>query len=120
MLNNSINYLAIASMVQPPELFSPYASKERMPHMNSTGSAQPALGMAQTSNEMARPKLLNQVQIVLRGRHYSQRTESAYLNWISRFILFNNKLHPAEMAGTEVNQFLRHRANLGRIYVRPK
>ena len=78
--------------------------------MNSTGSAVSASGVAQTANQMARPKLLNQVRIVLRGRHYSQRTESAYLNWIKRFILFHNKRHPAEMAETEVNQFLTHLA----------
>lgn len=79
--------------------------------MNSTGSALPTSGVAhETSNQTARPKLLNQVRIVLRGRHYGQRTESAYLNWVKRFILFHNKRHPAEMAETEVNQFLTHLA----------
>ena len=101
MLNNSINYLAIASIVESPGLFSPYASKERIPHMNSTGSAVSASGVAQTSNQMARPKVLNQVRIVLRGRHYSQRTESAYLNWIKHFILFHNKRHPADSGGQQ-------------------
>jgi integron integrase len=78
--------------------------------MNSIGSALSASGAAQPANQMARPKLLNQVRMVLRARHYSQRTESAYLNWIKRFILFHNKCHPAEMAETEVNQFLTHLA----------
>lgn len=110
MLNSSINYLAIASIVQSLELFSPDVSKERIAHMNSSGSALSASGAAQTANKMARPKLLNQVRIVLRACHYSQRTESAYLNWIRRFILFHNKRHPAEMAETEVNQFLTHLA----------
>lgn len=78
--------------------------------MNSTGSAVSASGVAQTSNQMARPKLLNQVRIVLRSRHYSQRIKPAYLNWIKRFILFHNKRHHAEIAETEVNQFLTHLA----------
>ena len=81
--------------------------------MNSIGSALSASDSAQTDNQMARPKLLNQVRIVLRARHYSQRTESAYLNWIKRFILFHNKCHPAEMAETEINQFLTHLAITG-------
>ena len=67
MLNNSINYLAIASIVQSPGLFSPYASKESKPHMNSIGSALSASDAAQTDTQMARPKLLNQVRIVMYG-----------------------------------------------------
>lgn len=37
------------------------------------------------------PKLLDQVRDAIRTRHYSIRTEDAYVNWIKRFILFNNK-----------------------------
>jgi integron integrase len=44
------------------------------------------------------------------SRHYSRRTETAYINWIRRFILFHRKRHPAEMAEQEVNQFLTHLA----------
>lgn len=111
MLSNSMNYLAVASIIRLSRLVSPYASKERIPHVNSTGSALPVSGVAhETSNQTAKPKLLNQVRIVLRSRYNNQRTESAYLNWIKRFILFHNKRHPAEMAETEVNQFLTHLA----------
>ena len=46
MLSNSVNYLAIASIVRFSGLFSPYASKERIPHMNSTSSALPSSGVA--------------------------------------------------------------------------
>ena len=56
------------------------------------------------------PKLLDQVRIALRSRHYSPRTETAYINWIRRFILFHDKRHPAEMAEAEVNKFLTHLA----------
>ncbi|MBV7337704.1 phage integrase N-terminal SAM-like domain-containing protein [Chloroflexi bacterium TSY] len=31
------------------------------------------------------PKLLDQVRHVLRAKHYSIRTEEAYLHWIRRF-----------------------------------
>lgn len=56
------------------------------------------------------PKLLDQVRAVLRAKHYSIRTEEAYLNWIKRFILFHHKRHPQEMNAPEIEQFLTHLA----------
>ena len=40
-------------------------------------------------------------------RHYSYRTEGAYVGWIKRFILFHHKRHPAEMGKAEIGQFLK-------------
>ncbi len=40
------------------------------------------------------------------ARHYSRRTEEAYIAWIRRYILFHGKRHPAEMGGAEITQFL--------------
>ena len=42
----------------------------------------------------------------IRTRHYSRRTEEAYLAWIRRYILFHGKRHPAEMGAAEMTQFL--------------
>lgn len=56
------------------------------------------------------PKLLDQVRQRLRVKHYSIRTEEAYLNWIKRFILFHHKRHPQEMNSAEIEQFLTHLA----------
>lgn len=42
----------------------------------------------------------------MRTRHYSLRTEEAYVGWIRRFILFHGKRHPAQMAEAEINLFL--------------
>jgi integron integrase len=42
----------------------------------------------------------------MRARHYSLRTEEAYLHWIRRFILFHDKRHLREMGAKEVQQFL--------------
>jgi integron integrase len=53
-----------------------------------------------------KPKLLDQVRQAIRIRHYSLRTEEAYVQWIRRFILFHNKRHPREMGTEEVTQFL--------------
>ncbi len=52
------------------------------------------------------PRLLDQVRIRLRTRHYSLSTERSYVDWIKRFILFHNKRHPREMGGAEVGAFL--------------
>ena len=44
---------------------------------------------------LLKPKLLDQVRSVLRARHYSMRTEQAYLDWIRRFIAFYARREPA-------------------------
>ena len=56
--------------------------------------------------EGAKPKFLEQVRTILRTRHYSLRTEEAYLGWMRRFILFHGKRHPREMGEAEVAAFL--------------
>ena len=56
------------------------------------------------------PKLLEQVRDRLRVKHYSIRTERAYLDWIKRFIMFHDKRHPSKMAAAEVEAFLSHLA----------
>ena len=52
------------------------------------------------------PKLLDQVRDRLRVKHYSFRTEQAYIGWIKRYIIFHNKRHPAEMGKPELESFL--------------
>jgi len=56
------------------------------------------------------PRLLDQVRDAIRAKHYSIRTEQAYLDWIKRFIYFHGKRHPAELAASDVEQFLTHLA----------
>src|ERR671922_568958 len=53
-----------------------------------------------------KPKLLDQVREAIRMRHYSVRTEEAYVSWIKRFIFFHGKRHPLEMSEAEITQFL--------------
>jgi integron integrase len=59
-----------------------------------------------TLSPTSKPKLLDQVREAIRTRHYSYRTEKAYVHWMKRFIFFHNKRHPAEMGETEIGQFL--------------
>ncbi|MEW5769297.1 MAG: integron integrase [Pseudomonadota bacterium] len=42
----------------------------------------------------------------IRVKHYSMRTEQAYLHWVKRYIYFHGKRHPAEMGKPEVEAFL--------------
>jgi integron integrase len=56
------------------------------------------------------PKLLDRVRWHLRVKHYSIRTEQAYVDWIRRFILFHDKRHPEDMAEEEISAFLTHLA----------
>lgn len=59
------------------------------------------------SGEGARPpKLLDQVRGAIRIRHYSYRTEEAYVAWIRRFILFHRKQHPRALGRAEIEAFL--------------
>ena len=61
--------------------------------------------------EVGRPKrLLEQVHEEIRRRHYSRRTEEAYVHWIKRFIWFSRKRHPRELGEAEVTAFLNHLA----------
>src|SRR5437588_10703435 len=57
-----------------------------------------------------KPKLLDQVRQTIRRKHYSLRTEAAYVDWIKRYIFFHNKRHPVEMGAHEMEQFLNHLA----------
>lgn len=61
------------------------------------------------------PKLLDQVREVARMKHYSIRTEQAYVDWIKRYIFFHNKRHPADMAEAEIRAFISDLASKRRV-----
>ena len=56
--------------------------------------------------QAARPRLLELAREAIRRRHYSYRTEEAYLQWMRRFILFSGKRHPRELGAADVTAFL--------------
>lgn len=61
------------------------------------------------------PRLLDQVRARLRLKHYSLRTEQAYVGWIRRFILASGKRHPRDMGVVEVEGFLSTLAVEGKV-----
>jgi len=66
------------------------------------------------SNHSQSP-FLESVRGIIRVKHFSYRTEEAYINWIRRFILFHNKRHPNDMGAAEVQEFLTHLAVDGNV-----
>ena len=65
-----------------------------------------------TSSTAAPPplRLLDAVRSRIRVKHYSIRTEEAYLDWIKRYIRYFDKRHPREMSAEHVERFLSHLA----------
>jgi integrase len=53
-----------------------------------------------------RRRLFNEVQLRIRARHMSYRTEKTYLHWIRRFVRFHERRHPRTMGAPEVEEFL--------------
>lgn len=54
-----------------------------------------------------KPKLLDEVKYLIRMKHYSRRTEEAYLKWIKQYIVFNGVKHPNELESKHVESFLK-------------
>jgi len=71
--------------------------------------------MNESPKKLPEKKLLDQVSDAIRVKHYSIRTEEAYVGWIRRFILFHDKRHPREMGGPEIEAFLTHLAVEGHV-----
>jgi integron integrase len=67
------------------------------------------------SESVSAPRLLEQVRGRIRFKHYSIRTEQAYVDWIKRFIRHFDKRHPKDMGAEEVQAFLTHLALAGRV-----
>jgi len=61
------------------------------------------------------PRLLDQVRERIRYKHYSLRTEKAYVFWIRRFIQFHGLRHPKDMGAAEIERFLSQLATVGKV-----
>jgi integron integrase len=56
------------------------------------------------------PRLLDQLRQAIRARHYSPRTEKAYVYWVRFFIRFHSLRHPLDLNETDVSRFLTYLA----------
>jgi integrase len=66
-------------------------------------------------SEHREPKLLDRVRSAIRVRHYSRRTEKAYVCWVRRFVLFHGCRHPSEMGQKEIAAYLSHLAEQRKV-----
>ena len=55
-------------------------------------------------------RFLDLLRVDMRARGYALPTERTYLLWITRYINFNKRRHPAEMGQPEIESFLNHLA----------
>ncbi len=60
-------------------------------------------------------RLLDQVRDRIRYKHYSIRTEHAYVQWIRRFVHFSDGRHPRDLGPADVVRFLTHLAVQGGV-----
>jgi integron integrase len=61
------------------------------------------------------PRLLARLRAAIRVRHYSRRTEQAYVGWVRRYVRFHGLRHPGEMGEREVERFLTDLAVGGKV-----
>jgi integron integrase len=59
--------------------------------------------------------LLDQVRGRMRRLGLARRSEEAYVGWIRRFILANDRRHPRDLGAPEVERFLTHLAVHGKV-----
>jgi integron integrase len=64
---------------------------------------------------MRTPRLLDQVRGRMRRLGLARRSEEAYVGWIRRFVLANDRRHPRELGAPEVERFLTHLAVHGNV-----
>ena len=79
---------------------------ETLVYAVEVGSAHPLAVREPVAPVLPKPRLLDRAREALRVRHYSRRTEEAYVAWIRRYIFFQGKRHPAELGGPDVTRFL--------------
>lgn len=73
------------------------------------------MNMSNIEPKEAAPKLLDIVRGKIRLKHYSIRTEQAYVDWIKRYIFHFDKKHPKDLGATDVESFLTHLAVVGKV-----
>lgn len=70
----------------------------------------------EVAQQAASPReVLDAVRLMLRVKHYSIRTEHAYLGWIRRYIAESGRRHPKELDGRAMGAFLTRLAVQGKV-----
>ena len=61
------------------------------------------------------PDLLYRVKTDIRTRHYAYRTERTYIEWICRYIIFQDLQHPEELGSRDVKSYLEYLATVRQV-----
>ncbi|HXS74254.1 MAG TPA: integron integrase [Rhodanobacteraceae bacterium] len=80
-----------------------------MSYHSANGGVKPAVAQSRS------PRLVDEIRARLRLKHYSFRTEQAYIGWVRRYILASGKRHPRDMGVAEVECFLSDLAVRGQV-----
>jgi hypothetical protein len=88
----------------------PRAPTETIARAHSRTAAPPACEPVPEYEAPNQPRLLDQLRNRMRVKHYSIRTEEAYVDWVRRYILFHHKVHPRELGSSDIEAFLTHLA----------
>jgi integron integrase len=80
----------------------------------------PGTGRPSTMPDAPPPRLLDRVRAALRTRHYSIRTEKAYVGWVRRYVLFHGKRHPDTLGEAEIGAYLSSLANQEKVSASPQ
>ncbi len=62
-----------------------------------------------------RSELLRALAAAVRARHFSPRTEQAYVHWVRRYVRHHRMQHPRELGAGHVNAFLTSLAVEGKV-----
>jgi integron integrase len=96
-----------------------WCAAENIVHLSAFGGVmgrkREDAGVTGEKSNAAGPRLMDEVRRKLRYKHYSLRTEQAYLGWIRRFIVACGLRHPRELGGGDVEVFLSRLATLGNV-----
>ena len=88
--------------------FPDRATPRVCPPAEASPAAGPAKSAVSRHHPPSSPRLLDQVRNAFRVRHFSLRTEQAYLRWIREFILHHQKQHPRELGAPHIQSYLTH------------
>ena len=61
------------------------------------------------------PRLLDQLRAAIRARGMSPRSETAYVQWVVRYVNFHHKVHPAELGEEAIVAYITHLAAARRM-----
>ena len=103
------------NVAPPPDYRPPDAPFLRLPLPAALPARMPAPALQDSALRPDGPALLDLVRKGIRTRHYSRRTEMAYVGWIRRFIFFHGRRNPAEMGTPEVARYLTSLAVEGHV-----